>query len=90
MKLRLLSDLTGEDVILNTDRPAGELLRDAMRIKRRVHHEQTLFRLCIHKTATTLTFHWYTNNDEFATDLRQCALTVEREMFNLLKNNVTV
>jgi hypothetical protein len=78
MRLRLLVDQTGEDVFLNTDREASQLLRDAIQIMREVKRHLSLFRLCLHVNDDTLTLHWYAEDEKFAAAIMDAAETIER------------
>ena len=88
MKLRLLVDSTGENVILNTNREPSQLLRDAVQVMREANRQQSVFRLCLHVSDDTLTLHWYADDDKFAGAIMSTAETVVRATTAILTGKV--
>ncbi|MEN6368061.1 MAG: hypothetical protein ABFC88_14785 [Thermoguttaceae bacterium] len=88
MRLRLLVDQSGEDVFLKTDRTPSQLLRDAIQVMREANRRQSVFRLCLHLSDDTLTFHWHADDEKFAAAIVSTAETIQRAMIAILKGEV--
>jgi hypothetical protein len=90
MKIRILNDLVGKERTLETDRPAVEVLRDALVTVRATR--RTIYRLCIHMMGTfpdgPLTLHWHCPNEPLEHDLRFVAETIPRMTQGILTGRV--
>jgi hypothetical protein len=78
MRVRLLCDPTQEDTILETERDSATVLRDAVQVMRKSNRRQSVFRLCLHVAADTLTLHWFADDEKFAAAIMESAATVTR------------
>ena len=89
VKLRVLNDLTGKSRVFDITCEPLELILEAKRLQRRVKKEQSLFRLCLHVTASDIVLHWYSEDEKFASAISNAANTVTRATAELLEGRVS-
>jgi hypothetical protein len=88
LKIRIRNDLTGQDSTFESDRDNASLILDAKRILRE-SRQQSVFGLCLHIDTTTLTLHWYANDEKFARDICNVANIVNQATSELLEGKVS-
>lgn len=87
LKIRVRNDLTGSDSTFDSDRDNASLILDAKRLLRE-SRRQTVFGLCVRVDATTLTLHWYANDEKFATAICEVANMADTATRELLDGRV--